>query len=763
MKYYLMKRAALALLTLACAQSLLAQQPNTFIKAAVKGIKAGEWIYYNSMNGGSKDSVQAIANGFSIQLHIPEGEADLYTFRIGKSYENGNFMITFVQPGQMNMTGEGPGFTSLTYAGSAYAKDLADYLSYSRKKRAPLQIDTLRKQIMAARKMNNKEAETLLTKQLKAQDSMALGFDKQWIASHTASPVVAYPLFFTIRNSVTLAEQEKIIGALTPAARNTLPVKKMLNSIKVDKLAAVGRPALDFTQNDTAGKPVSLKDFRGKYVLIDFWASWCVPCRAENPNVVKVFNAYKSKGFTVLGVSFDQPGAKDKWLKAIHEDGLWWTQVSDLKFWNNAVGQLYDIHSIPSNVLVNPAGIIVGKNLRGEHLEQVLDSLLGSAGKTGAAGTFSINGTVTGLAANSIVSVRYKDAMGKPAADSAVVAGGHFVLKGSVSYPQQVYLVFKETAGVKPKYLALFLEAGDLTLNGDVNEPGEIVITGGAVNTEYAAYSNLLAVPKRAVAPFSRQYTQLNEQFIAERKAGSIEEQLAPLKEKMETLRDSMAPYNRQQQQITLAYFRAHPRSYITASLLKYYTSSSTPDTLQAYYNRMGEAMQQTDYGKELAAELQKLKAGSPGGIAKTFAVNDITGQPLSLASYKGRYVLLDFWASWCVPCRKGNPHLLSLYAKYKNKGLEIIGVSDDDSKPDAWKAAVEKDGIGVWKHVLRGLKHTPDGGYDKSADLSEGYGIHTLPTKILIDPKGVVIGRYGGGGENDEAMDKKLAEVLGG
>ncbi|MNE72996.1 Thiol-disulfide oxidoreductase ResA [compost metagenome] len=122
--------------------------------------------------------------------------------------------------------------------------------------------------------------------------------------------------------------------------------------------------------------------------------------------------------------------------------------------------------------------------------------------------------------------------------------------------------------------------------------------------------------------------------------------------------------------------------------------------------------------------------------------------------------MLLDFWASWCAPCRKGNPHLISLYSKYKDKGLEIIGISDDDSNLAAWKKAVEQDKIGIWKHVLRGLKRTSKG-YDKSEDISEPYAIHSLPTKILVDKNGVIIGRYGGGGENDEAMDKKLAEIF--
>ncbi|MBD0833379.1 TlpA family protein disulfide reductase, partial [Aestuariibaculum sediminum] len=135
----------------------------------------------------------------------------------------------------------------------------------------------------------------------------------------------------------------------------------------------------------------------------------------------------------------------------------------------------------------------------------------------------------------------------------------------------------------------------------------------------------------------------------------------------------------------------------------------------------------------------------------------------LKLADFKGKYLLIDFWASWCVPCRKGNPHLISLYHKYHSKGLEILGVSDDDRAHDKWKNAVEKDGIGIWHHVLRGLEYK-EGTYqriNKDKDISDAYNIHSLPTKILVDPNGVIVGRYGGGGGTDDDMDKDLAEIF--
>ncbi|WP_333864505.1 TlpA disulfide reductase family protein [Sphingobacterium sp.] len=169
---------------------------------------------------------------------------------------------------------------------------------------------------------------------------------------------------------------ESLFVKLSPRLKETAIGRKLEADIELAKKLGIGQPALDFAQMTPEGKELKLSDFKGKYLLLDFWASWCGPCRAENPNLVKAYQKFKGAKFEILGVSLDKPGKKDNWMKAIEQDGLTWPQVSDLNGWQNQAAQLYGIQAIPQNYLISPEGKIVGINLKGIKLMQKLEELL---------------------------------------------------------------------------------------------------------------------------------------------------------------------------------------------------------------------------------------------------------------------------------------------------------------------------------------------------------------------------------------------------
>ena len=256
--------------------------------------------------------------------------------------------------------------------GSASHKDFSQFI----KNFLPLakQVNTLATSLNSL--MPGAERDKAMNEYNTAQEGLQKEIDN-FIANKPKSIVSPFILSVTYSFNEDVVMLENRFKKLDEKIQKTEAGIQLSEFIADAKVGAVGTDALDFSQPDTTGTSVSLSSFRGKYVLVDFWASWCGPCRTENPNVVESFKKFEAKNFTVLGVSLDRPGQKQKWVNAIHEDNLTWTHVSDLQFWNNSAAVLYKVKGIPQNFLVDPAGKIVAKNLRGPALEEKLCELLG--------------------------------------------------------------------------------------------------------------------------------------------------------------------------------------------------------------------------------------------------------------------------------------------------------------------------------------------------------------------------------------------------
>src|SRR6201995_3168355 len=235
-------------------------------------------------------------------------------------------------------------------------------------------MDETDKAYDVAQEKKNQKVMDSLDKRYNALDLELKQLVMDFTKSHPSSVVSAYEIYANFSYNPQPGQIDSLYQQLDTVARKTYFGKQLAVIIEKANQTAVGKNAPDFSANDINGKPISLSSLKGNYVLLDFWASWCVPCRQENPNIVKAYHKFHNKGFDIFGVSLDD--SRTEWLEAIKKDGLNWTQVSDLKGWKTDAAALYGIKGIPMNYLIDKNGIIVAKGLRGKDLENRLLEIL---------------------------------------------------------------------------------------------------------------------------------------------------------------------------------------------------------------------------------------------------------------------------------------------------------------------------------------------------------------------------------------------------
>ena len=335
--------------------------------------------------------------------------------------------------------------------------------------------------------------------------------------------------------------------------------------------------------------------------------------------------------------------------------------------------------------------------------------------------------------------------------DSVVVADGKFSFTGELDRPYRpaALLTGNIYAGYSNdiKRCEVALEPGTITVNCGSDGLNDATVVGGKTQQEM---NDLQAQLK----PCTDKFKEFNDKYYN-----------LTTQEAKDSLNALMEPIRKEYDSLTVNFMKTQPASFLAPSYLRMKMGDMSYEDIKAIYDAFSDEVKLYGDGiDEVKSELAALEKILPGKEAPDFTAKDINGNDFTLSSLKGKVVILDFWASWCVPCRKSNPHMLELYKKYHDKGLEMVYVSDDDNAEDKWREAVTKDqltGEG-FHHVLRGLKWDRSkglAGMDKTNDISDKYAIHYLPTKFLIDREGKIVCKIS---EEEEAkLDERLEALL--
>lgn len=338
-------------------------------------------------------------------------------------------------------------------------------------------------------------------------------------------------------------------------------------------------------------------------------------------------------------------------------------------------------------------------------------------------------------------------------------AENEFVLKGNISnYPnEKIYFMLGNAMGGNPVLDSADVTDGKFEYRGFVDEPQRLSITDRIVSmSKYDPNVKGISIyvePKvmnlsmEWFAPQENMQNTIKEYTLE----GSTTDGEGKIFNKM--LEEAKADFA----DSVLAFAHKYPNSYVAAHMLEIYEGSISLEKLKKSYEALSEVAKGYTPGKNVAQVIEKRESIVPGKPVPQFTRTDINGNTFSMSDLEGKVVLIDFWASWCKPCRASMPHVKELHKKYKDKGFEVLCIADNDNDEQTWKKAVEVDGTEDFIHILRGLKMT-DYGFDRSNDLSDLFTTHVLPTKFLVGADGNFVLTFA----SDEELDAKLKELFG-
>jgi peroxiredoxin len=337
-------------------------RPGFIIQGNIQGVPAGTaYLTYEFNYKDHTDSASIKDGQFTLKGQLPEPL--LCTLRVSGSQQ---IRIFFAENTTMQVTATVTKLFDARISGGA-EQDIWNGFN-------KVQREVIGAKVMEVRKRPRDSSEHRLSPADAAEiDVVKDSVMRSFVATHTNSVATARIIYETYIMYPDYQRAGALYALLNNKIKQCYYARRIHQNVNATDKTVIGAAAPAFTLPDTTGKMVSLAGFKGQYVLVDFWASWCPPCRAENPNVVIAFNKYKNKNFTILGVSLDKN--KEKWMQAIKEDQLKWTQVSDLAYWDSKAVTTFGFTGIPYNVLIDPDGNVVGEGLRGEELEHKLQEI----------------------------------------------------------------------------------------------------------------------------------------------------------------------------------------------------------------------------------------------------------------------------------------------------------------------------------------------------------------------------------------------------
>ncbi|MBU1821547.1 MAG: AhpC/TSA family protein [Bacteroidetes bacterium] len=351
---------------------------------------------------------------------------------------------------------------------------------------------------------------------------------------------------------------------------------------------------------------------------------------------------------------------------------------------------------------------------------------------------FTLSGTIEN-AGHPYIYLIYEDWQGSRMKDSCRIVDGKFQFRGRLNEPVLAILRGNPKTlpdNTNPNITQIFLEEGELTVHVVHNDFKSVRVSGSKTHTDKVRFESL-------ITPYIDQYAAIQSHLL------KAKEESFPKFQRDSLVRLSEASV-RGMRSTSYHFIAENSDSHFSVHELNSMKNQWPLDTVKGLFNNLDPEIRKSANGRKIEEMIRSKESAAVGAMAYDFSGLDIDGRAIRLSDFRGSYVLVDFWGSWCAPCREGNPHLIELYKRYRDRGFEIIGIACQD-KDLLWRKAVAKDGIGIWRNILerdeRGLA------------IANRYAVNSFPTKILVDREGRILGRFGG--NDTDKLDRILAETF--